>query len=185
MDIFIEQLIARKKDGVDRAKTVLIFASAALLTIVAVFLSFILSSISVKIAYFYKLLMPFLVVFLWYGAIIMYSKLNIEFEYTVINGNLDVDKIMSKKSRKRVLSIDIKDVGLMANINDEENNYLYNNPPQDVKLLDFTARDSDTDVYFIDCNVNSSRTIVLFQPNETIVESLWKFNPKAVKKYNL
>lgn len=45
-----------------------------------------------------------------YGAYKLSSLLNIEYEYIVINRDLDVDKITAKSSRKRIVSIKLNEV---------------------------------------------------------------------------
>ena len=110
--------------------------------------------------------------------------MNIEYEYIVTNSELDIDKIMSKRGRKRLVTVDMHDVKLMASIDDDTCNDVYKNPPENVKVLNYSALHENLSTYFMDCMVDEKRTIVVFQPTDKMVEALWKYNPRAIKKYN-
>ncbi len=184
MDVFIEELVEKKKEKKDHVIAVLLALGAVMLSFIVLALVIILPTVSMALGHVIAMFWPLLVILIWYYAYKFYSKLSIEYEYSVINSNLDIDKIMSKKSRTRVLSLDIKDASYMACIDDDENNDLYVNPPQGIKILNYSAMSENGYTYFIDCSVGGKRTIVLFQPSSKMVEALWKYNPKAIKKYN-
>ena len=46
-----------------------------------------------------------LIAFAWYGAYLLMSMQNIEYEYILTNSEIDIDKIMSKKSKKKELRV--------------------------------------------------------------------------------
>lgn len=187
MDIFMEQLVPKKKDLKDKCLIALIIVAAIVLTIVLGIITMSLSfqpqgqqpSPVTSMASSFGLLF---IAGVWYGAYYLINSLSVEFEYIVTNSEIDIDKIMSKKRRKRLVTIDIKNASLMARTDDENNNSVYKNIPSDVKVLNFSAMSENGYTYFIDCTIDEKRTIVLWQPTSKIVDSLWKFNPKAVKK---
>lgn len=177
-DICIEELIARKKSSKDYAFTALYLTTGAVVSVVLLFIGLIFSQYVLPFV-------PLLIAAAWYGVYFLLSKRNVEYEYSVINHYLDIDKITSKKNRKRLVSIDIKNASLMANIKDDNANDVYKTLPPNAKILDCGGNNENLDTYFIDCVIDSQRTIVLFQPSSRIIDALWKFNPKAVKKYNV
>lgn len=177
-DICIEELIAKKKSGKDYALTALYVTAGAVVSVVLLLLGLIFSQYVMPFV-------PILIAAAWYGVYWLLTSRNIEYEYSVINHYLDIDKITSKKKRKRLVSIDIKNVSLMANVKDDTANDVYKTLPPNAKILDCGGNSENLDTYFIDCVIDSQRTIVLFQPSSRIVDALWKFNPKAVKKYNI
>lgn len=176
-DVYIEELVSRKKTRNDHIVSALCIFGGAVLSLLLLLLVLIFGTIVAGFA-------PLLLAAIWYGAYHLLSARNIEYEYSVVNNYLDIDKITAKKKRKRIASIDIKNASLMARVNDSEANSIYLNPPSTVKVLDYSAMSENIEAYFIDCVIDSNRTIVVFQPSERIVETLWKFNPKAVKKYS-
>ena len=104
MDVFFEQIIPIKKTG----KTVALFLG---IWVLAALLS----------ALVFVLLGSFSLIFIFgigYGTYILSSKLNVEYEYIITNGILDIDKITNKSSRKRMISVDLGGVTRLEKFND-------------------------------------------------------------------
>ena len=101
MDTFTEELVVKKNTSKDIAKLVIY-----LLAIFTVPLIFILLGITVN-GYFIivALCAAFFAV---YGSYYLVTGLYKEFEYAVTNSNITVDKVIAKRNRKRVISVDIK-----------------------------------------------------------------------------
>ncbi|MCH5212166.1 MAG: hypothetical protein J1G06_04055 [Oscillospiraceae bacterium] len=189
-DIFLEQLVPRKKTTGDKVKIGLIIFGG---TIFSIFMLLVLFAYKVitfdneQMRNSGQFVVPFgflLIAFAWYGIYLLINTFNVEYEYVIVNNDLDIDKVMSKKGRKHLVSVDIKNATLMARIDDEENNSIYKNPPEGVKILNYSAMSNSGFTYFIDCSVEDERKIILWQPTQKMVEALWKYNPRAVKKYN-
>lgn len=102
MDIFCEQLIKIRKTAKDYTFITLIWVAAAALVYILVLLS------RVYAAFMSILLLAAVGVI--YGAFKLVSLLSIEYEYIVVNRDLDVDKITAKSSRKRMVSIKLNEV---------------------------------------------------------------------------
>lgn len=185
MDIFLEEMVKRKKNKNDFLMIFLIGWASVALSLAVIMLAIIVPSISPMIGYILSIISPVMVIFIWYFAYRFYLKFNIEYEYSMINSNLDIDKIISKRDRKRVISIDVKDAQLIACVDDAENNYIYKNLPQGAELLNCGSGTDERLTYFIYCYISGKRKIVLFQPTEKMVDALRKFNAKAVKKFDL
>lgn len=185
MDIFIEELVKKRKTGKDYAiLAVLIFGGVimSILLLVAILFGSMMLGEWGQITGSIGML---LVAAVWYAVYIINNSRSVEYEYIVINSSLDIDKVMAKKRRKNVLELDIKDASVMACIDDEENNAVYKNIDRSVTVLDLSAKNPNLYTYFIDYTTDGNRQIVLFQPTSKMVEALWKFNPRAVKKYNI
>ena len=188
-DIFLEHLVPRKKTTGDKVKIGLIIFGGTIFSIVMllVLLAYKVIAISNGQQGSGQIIVPFgflLIAFAWYGIYLLLNTFNVEYEYVVVNNELDIDKVMSKKGRKHLASVDIKNATLMARIDDDENNSIYKNPPEGVKILNYSAMSNSGFTYFIDCSVEEERQIILWQPTSKMVDALWKFNPRAVKKYD-
>ena len=83
-----------------------------------------------------------------------------------------------------MLELDIKDASIMACIDDELNNAVYKNL-NGTKIHDYSAKSKNLNTYFIEYSADGGREIVLFQPTSKMVDALWQFNPRAVKKYEV
>lgn len=181
MDIFMEYMIKRRKDTKDKLFAAGFILLALLVTIALFALMMYMAAQGVSWAFSIGFLM---VAFAWYGAVLLISTRNIEWEYILTNNFFDVDKIMAKRGRKRVLSIDFTEAACVAAINDNDHNHAYRNRAQNgVKLLDLTGGKELGEVYFIDIQTEGERKLVLFQPTSKMIDAIKKANPRNVFIY--
>ncbi len=180
MDVFMEYMIKKQRDIKDNLLVGGIILLGVVLTIVLFMLIIALAGAGVSISFSIGLL---LVAFLWYGAFKLISMRSIEWEYILTNSYFDVDKIMAKKGRKRVLSIDFAEAATVASIDDNDHNHAYRNNNGAIKVLDFTGNKILGKVYFIDVQYEGERKLVLFQPTSKMLDSIKKFNPRNVFIY--
>ena len=96
MDIFVEQLIKRKQGG----KDYLIYAGVFLAALVVLFLSMA----------FIPAFSFLVFVGICCGVYYLVTSRNLEFEYSVTNGDITIDKVINRSRRKRVVSLDVHDV---------------------------------------------------------------------------
>ena len=177
MDVFMEYLINRKKDAKDIIIISGIVLAALLLTIILLLALLMFAQVPMVGS-----IGMLLVVGIWWGAYQLMSRRNIEWEYILTNSEFDIDKIMSKKGRKRVLSIDFKDANLVARVDDTAHNYEFsgNKTSKNIKVMDFTGGKNVGETYFIDIMIENERKYVLFQPTSKMIEAIRKFNPRNV-----
>ena len=99
MDIFKEYMVTRRQDGKDRLKVFgLVFLCSLALTASLVFINYIAEFMGFVI---FGILAGF------YGCYIYALYRRIEYEYIFTNGDLDIDKIMGQRKRKRLATIDM------------------------------------------------------------------------------
>ncbi|MBQ6907264.1 MAG: hypothetical protein IJR79_01395 [Clostridia bacterium] len=158
MDIFREQIVERKKNTKDMA----IIAGIVALTLL---LSFVLISIAGALAFL-------LLCGLWYGAWRLITGKNIEYEYIITDTILDIDKIIAKRSRKRILSIDLADAERFMPISDM--------PNIDVKTVDATPNGIEDGVYGVDFSSNAQMQRLLFKPDKKFLNSAKMARPSLV-----
>lgn len=98
MDIFYEQLVKKQLTPMDMMKR------GGLLTafvIVAFLAFFVLPAFSALFASF----SIFIVAGAAYGVWYLWGTTNLEYEYILTNGEIDVDKIISQRKRKRWVTV--------------------------------------------------------------------------------
>lgn len=160
-DIYTERLIKKMSSGKDKGIKVLLI----ILTLGAFVLT--LRSPLGGVAF---LLM--IVVDVW-----VFRSLNVEFEYLYINGNLDIDKIMSKSRRKKVFEMEITDLEMMAQEGAAELK-MY----QNLKVLDYSSGRTDEKRYEMIVMRNGEKKRIVFEPNEVIVDGMRMLAPRKVLK---
>lgn len=160
MDTFFEQLVSVKKT----AKTYLAYIGIAVAAIL-------IMTVALNLLGNLAFVVICLVI---YGAYKLYSMFGIEYEYIITNSVMDIDKITSKSSRKRVSSFDLTTV--------ERIEKFRNNLPKEILndcLFACNKDDSNAFVLVIHPEGKQKHTVVI-APNERMQEAMKKFLPKYV-----
>jgi len=166
MDTYCEYIIKRKK-GPKEALTI------AGIIIGAIILSLILPSLisMVPVISFFSPLVW--VGIIWFAYKLISSK-NIEFEYTLTGSDLDIDKILNRSSRKKVISVAKSEIGVVAPLGSS------NLPPlNNVQIIDATSNRPDANIYVMTVNKENMQAIY-FEPTEKILSNLKERNPRKV-----
>ncbi len=165
MDMFIEKIVKRRKDAMDMAIT----AAVVIVALVASFLLFV----------FVPGFSPLLVAGVLYLAYFIISKRNIEFEYAVTNGDLDIDSIINQKKRKRAFSANCKDFEMVAKVKSDK----YSREIKECKnVKDYSSHNEHADVWFIYMR-QGAPTVILFEPTAQMIDNFYTFIPRKVFKY--
>lgn len=161
MDTFFEQIVAIKKSG----KKIAALAGLCLAAVVVCFLllSF-LGSFSLLI-----------IAGVLYGTYKLSGFFNIEYEYIVTNGTMDIDKIINKSSRKRVISFELQTVSRIEKYNPALLNSVNS---KDVLIA---CNTDDKDAYLLVFSTESKGTkYLVFAPDERVRGAIVKFVPKFI-----
>ncbi len=162
MDTYIEYMVKRKKSTAD-------IVTAVMFVLIGMGLIY-FASFSVYIS---PVIMLFLVAGIIYGTYKFVVRINMEYEYTVTNYELDVEKIINKRTRKRVDSVNlrlIEDFGLCNSPN--EMKYL-----EDKEYKKLIACESVKEGYaFIAYTKEDRKKVLFFTPNQEIIDHIRKVN---------
>lgn len=111
----------------------------------------------------------------WFFAI---PKLEVEYEYLYVNGELDIDAIYSKQKRKRIASYDMQELEILA---PEKSHALdcYKNQ-QETKVKDFTSGDLDAKAYILVMNKENKREMVKVELDDVILNDIRRIAPRKV-----
>lgn len=150
-DAFYEQLVARKTRPVDIALRILIIVALVAVAILGMpligFLSVMLAVILACLAYYF-----------------VFPRFNVEYEYSILNHDMDIASIFSKQNRKQQISFDIQKAEIIAPVNSPRlNSY---NP---TSTRDFSSGNPNAKVYAILIPVNQQLTRILIEPNDTML----------------
>ena len=89
MEIFLEQLVRRKKQPFDHIKMVLLTFAAIVVSLVLVALNFRFAAYTMGLGWL-------VIAGVWYGYYLLLQNFSIEYEYTFTENEMDVDKIIAK-----------------------------------------------------------------------------------------
>ena len=114
MDTYAEQLLIKENSAADTLKRVFIIAGGFILA-AALFLFFsILGLLPIGII---------LAMGIAVGAYFLILNLGVEYEYIITEGELDIDKIVAKRTRTRLLTIQVekfKEYGIITEAKEKE-----------------------------------------------------------------
>lgn len=166
---FKEYLIKKEKTPMEMCLTVLIYMAATMIAFVAIMFMPALGAFSG--------LGLLLAVGAYYFGHKLSSRFSKEFEYVQTEDVLDIDVIYNKSARKRLVSVSVKNVELMANVKDD----LYNTvlKEQFDKVIDATTGKKDANIYFA-VYQKDGRVLLKFEPPTALIEGLQKFAPLKV-----
>jgi len=167
-DLYLEELVLRKKTLKDKMIIVGLIAFGFYLWVGAFMWSFSL---------FY--LLPAVVVTV--VAIIVLPRLNVEWEYTYVDAELDIDKIFNRARRKRVGTYEIKKAEIIAPANSHRLDYHNNN--KKMKVMDCTSLfpERQKNVYAIIIEDDKYGMVkVLFEPSQDMITDMSRRAPRTV-----
>ena len=168
-DIFMEDIVKHKKTGKDS----LLIAGTVLLAVILCLVVMLFA------AYLFGMWL-LLIAGIIYGAYLLIRSRKVEYEYILTNSELDIDKIIAKSRRKRICTIDFKDIERCAPITTEKYRFEYQNA-QGIELTRDCSGDGSTPVYFVDFHGDEKRQRILFQPKRRMIEAARKFNPRCIE----
>ncbi len=164
-DIFVEQLVKRKKNKRSSLKKILIIFAGVISTFLAIEFLFAFSFI--------------LIALIWFGVYHFYVRENVEYEYSFTSGELDIDKIMNRSSRKRILTVDVRDFEVMVKKNLENQNKELNNF---TKVFDYSSGEINENIYIAIFRKDKERVKLIFEPNEKTLNSIRMYIPNKIKR---
>ena len=119
-----------------------------------------------------------LTVLLAYAAYLVWSYTSVEYEYSFLNGELTIDKILGQRKRKSVASYDMKEAEMIAPAMSESIVRVSMN----AGVKDYTSGSKNGNIYAMIISNADGKTKVLFEPNEKVIEAMYHVTPTIVKK---
>lgn len=170
MDNIAEQLVEKRRTGADLAKKILISVAALLV-----------ASFFMYLAMMGFFVMVILAVLILAGGVWLLGNFNVEYEYILTNNDLDIDKVIGKRKRKRMISLDVSTAEEFAPYPAERD------VPADATVHAYTG--SETDAYYLVVNHSGyGKVKLIFNPNEKMRDAITQELPNSLRiklKHNL
>lgn len=167
-DTFAEQLVKKSQNSSDSMKKVLILAGGGVIVALLLYVSFFVTPLALL-----------LVAGAVYALYMLLIGLNIEYEYTVTNGTLDIDKIIAKRKRVSMISVDVKEFTAFGSFDDADDDF------SGTTILT-TGIDNVDEVekpaYYVDFTHESYGEVrLVFSPDEKVLECIKPYLPRNLK----
>ena len=170
-DVFMERMVKRKMEGVDY----LIVAGIVVGVLVVAMVGMVVGTLILGF--------PMLSLLIAAGAVFGGYKLMtmrfLEYEYSLTNGFIAVDKIMNQATRKRMTSFECdtcEDIGVY-----NENEARLKTRSFDNRVFATEYSDHRGSWYMIVRSGKTGKTLVVFDPDEEMQEAIKKFIPRTLK----
>lgn len=162
-DLYSEHLVKKKNTGKDSAVKIGMIALTVIAAIFGILLNplFFLAALGLGIADY-----------------LIFPTLNLEYEYLYVNGELDIDKIMSQTKRKKVKTFDVSKMEIMAPLKSHRMDY-YNSNTR-LKLQDYSSGDMSHKIYAMIIPDGQELCKVLLELDERMFSDIQKTSPRKV-----
>lgn len=164
-DVYVEHIVKHLPDAVSALKKTGIVAAA--IVIPAVFM--VVQAVS--------FLAPVAFVLCVWGGFKLFRMQSLEYEYIVTNGELDVDKIMGRAKRKRVVTVDARSFELFAPMTKEHEREYASQTIN--KTYDVASSKNSPDRWFALFNGKDGvRAILILDYDERVMNAMKPFIPR-------
>ena len=157
VDIFKEQLVKRKPTAKDR-----------LIKVAVIFGIIVVLFVSMSLVPAFGMVITVAVGF---GAYIFLGRLKREYEYSFTNGELDIDVIYNRSSRKRIFTGNVRNFELMAHVDDPSHQ---NSFASATEVKDYSTGTTSDRSYAFLANYNGKRQKIIIEPNNELLEAMAK-----------
>lgn len=162
MDTFVEQIVRKKKGPLEWS----IMVGTALVAL----------GVSAFIFLKISMIIPMIVLIVW-GAWWLITAQNQEFEYSITNGELDIDCIVAQRRRKRLCSVTCGKVEAYGVYRPET----LVNRKFDHTIMAAPSANEEGNFYFIYRSKKYGTTLVVFQPNERVQKAFYAALPRLMQ----
>ena len=109
-----------------------------------------------------------------FGAYYLTKRLYTEYEYIITNGAFDIDRILGKSSRQRIITFELSAVEVVEKFNPNKN---YG---ENYSKKIFAANLDDKNAVALTVRKDSNKFLIVISPNERTNAALIKYIPRIV-----
>lgn len=167
-DVFIEYMVKSRGSSKNVLLKILIVAAASVIAVLAFPIAALLGPLS--------FLGAALAVGAVYGGYLLITSMNVEYEYSITNGEMDVDKIVAQRKRKRLCTIRWREVEAFGHYKPEE----HGGKTYENKILACDSPDNPELWYCVTRVPNKGQVFLVFNSSEKMLEAIKKYIPKPI-----
>ena len=154
MDTFVEQIVVKRKGGKEWGIMAATVAGFVIVSAVALL--------------FLQVFALIIIVALGYLAWWLITSQNIEFEYSVTNGDIDIDQIIAQRKRKRIVSVSGTKIESFQPYAPQE----FANRKFDRQVMAAPSEQEEGLWCFTYHSKKNGHTLVIFQPEDRVIDAL-------------
>ncbi len=170
MDNFAEQLVKKNLTTAEKTKRTLTLVFGITGTLIFVAFGILMPGSTML-----SLLGFLLAVLVGYGTFALMQSSYVEYEYTLTNGELDIDKIIAKKKRKSLISVEVRKFTAFGK-------YSQDLDESDDMTVVISSDNIASHEYYADFqHEDYGLTRLIFAPDDRMIENIKKSLPSNVR----
>lgn len=171
MDVFLEQIVAKRNTSVDMLKKAGVILAGILVAFVCMF---VLPLVHQIFATFGLILAAAAV----YGVYFLLSSMSVEYEYILTNGEIDIDKIIARRKRKRLITVNTRNFTEFGVYKAAE----HTGKTYASTIMACSSVDDPNTYYAVMDHAKFGKCILIFNPNEKIIANAKQFMKRNIVK---
>ena len=172
MDHFLEEVVVKRKNGLNR---ILYYLSWIIMIFSAIIASMTLGTLTSACSWFSVIVIVIsagIAVYTWF----FHDKLLTEYEYTFTNGALDFAEVYNNKKRKSLGSLNVRNVEAFGKVT-SSSFQRYLNMPGIKRMNWFLNREAE--LYYFYFTKDSDKKMIILEPSEEMVDNIRKYLPNG------
>jgi len=154
------------------------YIKAFLVVIAATFIVLAITLVFIALPSYLISMWPITIVGIYFGAYKIISSFDVEYEYILTNGELDVDKITHRKKRKRIITIHVKSFIEFGKMGDEKEKL---HKTEDFSYtINASANSSTYTDYYAVFFKNGQKMKLIFNPTGRMIDTFKTYAPRVV-----
>ena len=109
---------------------------------------------------------------------LIFPRFSVEYEYLYVNGDIDIDEIYSKSTRKRKGSYDNSSLVVMAPTGSAHLDGYQNR--QGIKMLDYSSREPNVKTWTLVYGDGSDQKMLILELPDEVVQDMRRYSPQKV-----
>ena len=105
-------------------------------------------------------------------------RTDLEYEYLFVNGEFDIDMVMAKSKRKKVMSMNLSEVDLVAPLDSHRMDY-YNGNSR-MKTLDYSSGNPQHKRFAVITKNGGENSKIIIEPDEQMAQAIKNSAPSKV-----
>ena len=175
MDVFIEYMVKKQNTAKDIVLKLLCVLGAVVLLAVALFAIPLAAQLG-QIGQLITMIAPLIGVGGVFGAWYLITSMNVEYEYILTNGEMDVDKIVARRRRKRMITVNARKFEAFGPYKPQE----HTGKDYAGRVYACVSSEDPGNYYAVFNHATLGKTLLVFTPNDRVLDGLRGFIPRQV-----
>lgn len=162
-DLYSELLVKKEQTAKDKLVKFGLYAVVAILAVGGIL---------------FNPLLFFMAIIAGIAAYFILPTTDVEFEYLLVGGEVDVDRVFAKTRRKKAGSFSIREAEIIAPLHSHRMDYYNSNTK--MKVVDYSSGNDEHKRYAVITRMNNEACKIIIEPDETMIKTMQQSAPSKV-----